>query len=116
MSGQTHNADNICLYVFSSENMQTHGKASGAVNMFGMKNITLWLFKHDLAKYYFVKITLYLPDIEENARMKSTPASSVAMQTLGVVQRVKVILTPEYFIYTLHKIHEYLRAPSFNIS
>lgn len=32
-----HNADDICLYVFCSENLQTHGKTSGAVNMFGMK-------------------------------------------------------------------------------
>ncbi|XP_057805757.1 protein ABIL1 [Salvia miltiorrhiza] len=46
--------------IISNENSQTYGKTSGAANML---------------------------DIEENARMKSTPASSVAMQTLGVVQR-----------------------------
>lgn len=38
----------------------------------------------------FVRLILYWLDIEENARMKSTPASSVAMQTLRVVQRVKL--------------------------
>lgn len=46
--------------IISNDNSQTNGRSSGTVN---------------------------LSDIEENARMKSTPASSVAMQTLGFVQR-----------------------------
>lgn len=46
--------------IISNENSQTYGKTSAPVNLL---------------------------DIEDNARMKTTPASSVAMQTLGVVQR-----------------------------
>ncbi|KAG6402677.1 hypothetical protein SASPL_134879 [Salvia splendens] len=46
--------------IISNENSQTYGRTSGAPSM---------------------------SDIEENARMKSTPASSAAMQKLGVVQQ-----------------------------
>lgn len=49
-----------------------------------MVNVTL-----SSRSIHFVKIILNWLDIEENARMKTTSASSVAMQTLGVVQRVK---------------------------
>ncbi|XP_047958075.1 protein ABIL1-like [Salvia hispanica] len=46
--------------ILSNENSQTYGRTSGIPSM---------------------------SDIEENARMKSTPASSAAMQKLGVVQQ-----------------------------
>ncbi|KAH6813204.1 ABI-1-like 1 [Perilla frutescens var. frutescens] len=46
--------------IISNDNSQTYGRSSGTVN---------------------------LSDTEENSRMKSTPASSVAMQTLGFVQQ-----------------------------
>lgn len=49
-----------------------------------MVNVTL-----SSRSIHFVKIIFNRLDIEENARMKTTSASSVAMQTLGVVQRVK---------------------------
>ncbi|KAK4382974.1 putative protein ABIL1 [Sesamum angolense] len=63
----------IFSYHFSTEYSKAHGKTSGAFNLL---------------------------DLEENTRMKSVPASSVAMQTLGVTRRfdmptVSLILTGE---------------------
>ncbi|KAL0339469.1 UNVERIFIED_CONTAM: protein ABIL1 [Sesamum angustifolium] len=59
--------------IMSTEDSKAHGKTSGAFNLL---------------------------DLEENTRMKSIPASSVAMQTLGVTRRfdmptVSLILTGE---------------------
>lgn len=68
---------------------QLVGYANNTMELLVLVNVTL------PSRYvYFIKIYFFHLDIEENSRMKSSAASSGAIQKLGVVQRVIIPRKP----------------------